>query len=72
MAMNRICQHIQGIKDNRLVFNTSNKMVVDCYYDAYFSGLWGHENPEDHISAWSRTGFVVTFSNLPLLWLSKL
>ena len=46
--------------------------MVDCYSDAYFAGLWGHENPRDPICAWSRTGFVVTFTNCPLLWVSKL
>ena len=46
-----------------LVFNSSKKMVVDCYADADFAGLWGDENPEDHICARSRTGFVEAFSN---------
>ena len=45
---------------------------MDCYADAYFSGLWGHEDPQDPICARSRTGFVVTFANCPLLWMSKL
>ena len=54
------------------MFNPSNKLVVDCYADAYFAGLWGHEDPQDHICAMSRTGFVVTFANCPLLWVSKL
>ena len=47
-------------------------MVVDCYTDVDFAGLWGHENPQDPIFARSRTGFMVTFSNCPLLWVSKL
>ena len=54
------------------MFNPSKKLVVDCYADAYFSGMWGHENSQDPIYARSRTGFVVTFSNCSLLWVSKL
>ena len=46
--------------------------MVDCYADADFVGLWGHEYPQDPICAISRTGFVITFSNFPLLWVSKL
>ena len=46
--------------------------MVDCHANADFAGLWGHEDPQDPICARSRTGFVVTFSNLPLLWLSKI
>ena len=47
-------------------------MVVDCYADTDFAGLWGHENPQDLICSGSRTGFVVTISNLLLLWVSKI
>ena len=43
-AVKRICQYLQGTKDNSLVFNTPKKLVVDCYADADFAGLWGHEN----------------------------
>ena len=68
----RLCRYLQGTKDNGLVFNPSKKLMVDCYADAYFAELWGHKDPQDPICARSRTGFVVTFSNCPLLWVSKL
>ena len=70
--MKSICRYHKVTKDNGLVFNPSKKLVVDCYADADFAGLWGHEDPQDPIFARSRTGFVVTFSNCPLLWVSKL
>ena len=41
----RICRYLQGTKENGLVFNPSKKLVVDCYADADFAGLWGHEDP---------------------------
>ena len=62
--MKRICRYLQGIKDNGLVLNPSKKLVVDCYADADFAGLWGHKNPQDPIFDRSRTGFVATFSIL--------
>ena len=37
-----------------------------------FVGLWGHEYSQDPICDRSRTGFVVTFANYPLLWVSEL
>ena len=70
--MKRICRYLHGTKDNGLVFNLSKKLVVDCYADAYFAGLWGHKDPQDTICARIRTGFVVTFANCPLFWVSKL
>ena len=54
------------------MFNPSKKLVVDCYADADFAGLWVNEDPQDPICAGSRTGFVVTFYNFTLLWVSKL
>ena len=71
-AVKRICRYIQGTKDNGLFFNPSKKLMVDCYADADFLGLWEHEDPQDLICGRSRTGFVVTFANCPLLLVSKL
>ena len=70
--MNRICWYLQSTKDKGLVFNPPNTLVVDFYADAYFAGLWGHENPQDPIFARIRTEFVVTFTNFTLLWVSKI
>ena len=71
-AIKRIYRYLQGTKENGLVFIPSKKLVVDFYADADFAGLWGHEDPQDPICARSRTGFVVTFSNCTLLWVSKI
>ena len=70
--MERICWYLQGTKDNGLVFYPSKKIMVDCYADADFTGLWEHENPQDPIFTGRITGFVVTFANCILLWVSKL
>ena len=50
-----------GVQSIKYIF------MVGCYFDSYFVGLWGHENPRDTICAKIRTGFVVTFSNFHLL-----
>ena len=47
----RICRYLKGTKENGLEFNTSKKLVVDCYADADFAGLRGHEYPQDPICA---------------------
>ena len=44
--MKRMYSYLQGTKDNVIVFNTSKKLVVDCYADADFAGMWGHEDPK--------------------------
>ena len=70
--MKRICWYLQGTKDSGLVFITSKKVVLDCYDDADFARLLGHENPQDPIFDRIRTLFVVIFANCPLLLVSKL
>ena len=35
----------------------------DSYPDAYFAGMYGHENPTDP----GRTGYIITFSDCPVL-----
>ena len=70
-AVKIIYRYLQGTNYNGLVFNTSKKLVLDCYADAYFAGIWGHQNTQDYIFVSSRTGFVVTFDNCPILWVSK-
>ena len=72
MSVKRIYRHLQGTKDNGLVFNPFKKLVVDGYTDADCFGLCRHNNPQDPIFARSRNGFVETFANCPLLWVSKL
>ena len=54
------------------MFKPSKNLVVDCYADAAFAGLWGNKHPQYPICARSRTRFVVTFANFPLSWMSKL
>ena len=71
-AAKRICCYHQGTNENVLVSNPSKKLVVGCYADAVFEGLWGNEDPQDLICDRSRNRFVVTFTNCPLLWVSKL
>ena len=48
-AVKSKCWYLQGTEENGLVFNPSNKFVVDFYADADFAGIWGHENPLDPI-----------------------
>ena len=72
MAVNDICWYPQGTNDKGLLFNSSNKLVVGCYADTYFAGLWGHENHQDPICDRSRTEFVLNFSKCHLFWVSKL
>jgi hypothetical protein len=50
----------------------SDQLQVDCYPDADFAGLYGHEDPQDPHCARSRTGYAINVFGCPVLWHSKL
>jgi hypothetical protein len=45
---------------------------VDCFPDADFAGLYGHEDKQDPHCARSRTGYVILAFGYPVLWRSVL
>ena len=47
-------------------------MTLDCYSVADFAGLWNVEDSQDPVCVKSRTGYVITLANCPLVWASKL
>ena len=47
-------------------------LQIDSYPDAGFAGLYGYEKTTDPASVKSRTGFIITVAESPVLWQSKL
>ena len=45
---------------------------MDCYPDADFDGMYGHELPTDPECVKRRTGFFITFTYCPVYWEYKL
>ncbi len=50
----------------------SNVCKIDTYPVADFAGMYGHEEHMDPACAKSWTGFIITFTDCPGLWKSKL
>ena len=60
--MKSIFWYLQCTKDNGMLFNPSNKLVLGFYYGTDFAGSWGHENPQELICARIRTRFVANLT----------
>ena len=45
--------------------------MVDSYPDVDFAGIYGHERHDDPACANICTGFIITFSDFPVLCISK-
>jgi hypothetical protein len=72
VALIRIGRYLKGTMDKGLIMTPSDDPRVDCYPDADFAGLYGHEDVQDPHCARSRTGYVITAFGCPVLWRSKL
>ncbi len=55
-----------------MVINPKRDLTIGAYPDANFARMYGHEKPTDPACAKSRSGFVIVFAGLPVLWQSKL
>ena len=58
---------MQGIR-----YCPTNEFAIGCFVDSDFAGQFGSESSDDPICARSCTGYIITLSGCPLLWVSKL
>ena len=71
-ALKRIIRYLVKTRTKGLEFVPNMKEGLDCYVDASFCDLHGHEDEQDPVSVRSRTGFTLTLFGCPILWSSKL
>lgn len=71
-ALIRIGRYLKGTMKRGMTLKPTSEPRVDCYPDADFAGLYGHEDNQDPHCARSRTGFVILAFGCPILWKSKL
>ena len=73
LALKRIGRYLKQTSDRGMVMSPSSDVCkIDAYPDADFAGMYGHEEHTDPACAKSRTGFIITFVECPVLWQSKL
>ncbi len=73
LALKRIRQYLKQMPDRGMVMNPSADLCkIVAYPDADFAGMYGHEKPTDPSCVKSRSGFVITFADVLILWQSKL
>jgi hypothetical protein len=72
LALIRIGRYLKGTMDKGIIMTPTKEPRVDCYPDADFAGLYGHEDVQDPHCARSRTGYVILAFGCPVLWVSKI
>ena len=71
-GVKRIIRYLNATKNQGMTFKPDSGMVLDCYVDADFAGLWKSVSDQDPVCVKSRTGYVMTLGECPLIWASKL
>jgi hypothetical protein len=71
-AIKRIGRYLKGCKSEGLIIDPRGPFSLDCHVDADFAGNYHKNENHDPNSVRSRTGFVITFGNVPVLFKSKL
>eukprot|EP00804_Cyclotella_cryptica_P008406 CCRYP_003924-RA/>CCRYP_003924-RA protein AED:0.27 eAED:0.27 QI:0/0/0/1/0/0/2/0/265 len=72
LALIRIGRYLKCIMDKEIIMSPRDDPCVDCYPDADFAGLYGHEDSQDPHCTRSRTGYLITVFDCPVLWKLKL
>ena len=72
VALKRIGRYLKATRDKGLILNPSGTLKIDAYPDADFDGLYGYLKITDPACVKSRTGFLITASDCPMVWVSKL
>jgi hypothetical protein len=72
VSVKRILRYLCGTRDKGIYFQPNRSNQIDCHVDVDFAGLFGVEDGQDIVSVKSRTGSVIFFCGIPLLWVSKL
>jgi hypothetical protein len=71
-ALKWLGRYLIETRDKGLIFDPKEQSF-DCHADASFSGEWDREGAlEDPDTARSRTGFVISYANCPIIWTSRL
>jgi len=71
-AVKKILRYLKGSATEGLHMAPTGAMTLDTFVDADFGGTFAVEDKQSPDCAKSRTGFVIFFSGVPILWVSKL
>jgi hypothetical protein len=68
LALKLIGRYLKKTSDCSMVMNSSTDICkFDAYPDADFAGMYGHEKQTDPSCVKSRSGFIITFADVPIL-----
>ena len=71
-AVHRIVRYLIGTRERGLIFKPDKNIGIEVFVDADFAGSWNSAEESDPVSVLLCSEFMVTYTNCPLYWSSKL
>ncbi len=72
LAINQIGRYLCNNPEGGIIYKVDRTKGIEVYADADFSGGWSTADSENADCILSRTGFVICYTNCPVIWCSKL
>lgn len=72
LAVKWIVMYLKGRRTQGYTLSPSKQAAMNVYIDVDFTGSWTTDTTHLANSIKSRTGYVITYANCPLLWTSKI
>ena len=72
LAIMRIGQYLVDSLDRGIIYKVDKTKGLEVYVDADFAGSWSVADSENADNVLSPTGFVLCYTNCPIVWCSKL
>jgi hypothetical protein len=72
VAIKRILRYLKGTRTKGVYFKPDYLDQVDCYVDADFAVLFSVDTGQQPIAVKSRTGYVIMYYGVPVLWVLKM
>lgn len=72
LAIKQIVCYLVLTSQHGLIMHPDKEFRLDMYVDADFAGLWHQQHSTMRECVLSRTGYIITYCNCPIHWVSKL
>ena len=66
----RVLMYPKGTSEQVLIMNPDPGKIIECYVDADFAGRWNQEKGKDPGLVLSRTGYIISYANCLIIWVS--
>ena len=71
-ALKRIGRYLKGTLSDGLILKSQGDLALNCHVDADFAGNFRGADADDSRATRSRSGYVITLGQVPVLWKSKM